>query len=475
MSKFKLLAVAIAATLAAPAAFAGVVTLTGGTGPEILPSNAFFDATSLASNPTRAVNVLATASSVYLGRTAPYIIRLNLSQGLFSADPTTPLAVGGTGTRVKVGGTGSGLNTVSYTITPAGTGVAVGDGIQFAATGITINGVAALGAPGSTLSATAQVFDPNTSTQLGSDSTVILVRTIEGWVVTFTPGVNTQRIDVGSPSLKRFFGTGTVGTAVETTVFNAGRVAVITNTTLTSVLTLNLATATAPVNIFGADLSPFKTITGGTGGSVYLATAAGCPTGGSIAATVAINNLSAAIAVSTTAAAVNTAGFLCFDSNAITNVNAQTLSSSLAVAQASHNAGPTVTSTSTTLENMQFNGSNADVSSFNPGTNTSIVSFLRVSNTSLAPGKLSITPTCDTGLSPGTAVVTSIAAGRSVLIEAAHLELGGGVVATGAGSCGAGVKSRLSITGEFDGMRVQNFMRHNTSVGVVTNNVNNAN
>ena len=121
---------------------------------------------------------------------------------------------------------------------------------------------------------------------------------------------------------------------------------------------------------------------------------------------------------------------------------------------------------------LAYNGANATVMHFNPASNTTVQSYLRITNTSAAAGKLSIKMTCDDGTSPGTAVITSLEAGKSILVESDNLEQGLAPVNAGSGKCTSG-KSRLDLTGEFGTMAVQNFMRNITSVGTINTNVNN--
>lgn len=474
MSKYKIIAVAIAAALAAPAAFATTVTVGAGPAtPEILPSNAFVDATIVASNFSKVMTVAADATSVYLGRTTGYNIRITLSQGVFAGNPVAT-AAGFTG-GVSLAGGGDNLNTATFAVVPdAGAagpparaaGVKTGDGIQFVAGAIDIDGVAALGTGGS-ISVAVQVFDPVGGNQLGATINATLINTIQGWVVTYTGGDAEQRIDVGATSAKRFFGTTTVGSGAAITPFNAGRIAVALAPALTNPMGLATGTATAPVTIAGADLTAFK----GTG-AVYLATADTCPTTASIPATVAVNSLSAAISNTTTVAAVNTAGFICFNGNDTVAIPAQSISSSVAVAQLNTISAPSVTSTNLTA--MSFNGSVANVKHFNPGSNVDQVSYLRVSNESSTAGLVSVAGICDSGVAAPTTATFTLGAGQSRLLTSQTLEAGTGLT-TAMGACATPGKLRLTVTGEFAPMAVQNFLRNNSSAGQINTNVNNEN
>ena len=81
---------------------------------------------------------------------------------------------------------------------------------------------------------------------------------------------------------------------------------------------------------------------------------------------------------------------------------------------------------------------------FNPGSNTAQVSRLRLLNTGDAEAEVTITGMDDRGMSPGSAVEVTVAAGASRTLTAAELESGGPGM-TGALGDGAG-KWRLTVT-----------------------------
>ena len=83
---------------------------------------------------------------------------------------------------------------------------------------------------------------------------------------------------------------------------------------------------------------------------------------------------------------------------------------------------------------------------FNPGSNTSQVSRLRLLNTGEEAAQVMIEGTDDRGMSPGSAVEVAVAAGASRTLTAAELESGGPGM-TGALGDGAG-KWRLTVTSE---------------------------
>ena len=149
MSKFNfnLVAVAIAAALAAPAAFATTVAVTGGVGPEVLPTNAFTSNAVIATNANRSLAVTVDGSSLYLGRTTPFNVRLTLSQGQFVTANPAPTLVGFQSATVIGGGIGT--SSITYSVLPRATGAAAADSITFGTTQIAINTLGALASDGS--------------------------------------------------------------------------------------------------------------------------------------------------------------------------------------------------------------------------------------------------------------------------------------------------------------------------------------
>ena len=465
MSKYKLIAVAVAAALAAPAAFATTVTVgtPGSTGPAVLASNAFIDATVVASNINTPIEIKADANSVYLGRTTGYNIRLTLSQGVFSANPSVSLL--GATDSASIAGGGNNGNTVTFAVTPdVALGVREGDGITIPASALSVDAVAALGA-GGTVSIKVQVFDPVGGNQLGTDINATVIQTVEGWKVDYFAGADSQRIDVGAASGKKWFGGTAVNSGSAVTTFNAGRVVLDTAYTngLDSFVPLT-NNATFALVISGADFSAFR-----APGAVYLATAATCPTAGSIPAAVSADGLSASIPATTTLLPFIAVPYICFDGTGTTVIAAQDISASVVVSQANAIPSPSFGSGDTLLS-LKYNGPVVDVNHFNPASNANQESYLRISNPSATPGLVTVDGVCDDGTA-GTPASFTLGAGQSRLLTSKTLELGTGLN-SGLGSCTAG-KWRLVVTGEFAEMKVQNFLRNVTTAGMINTNVNN--
>ena len=463
MSKLNLVAVAIAAALASPAAFATTVTVADGAnvGPEVLAQNVFDEASDVASNVTRTMTVKADATSVYLGRNTGYNVRLTLSQGVFAGNPVATNE--GDTVSASIAGGGDNQNTVTFSVQPAATGVTEGDGISFAPGAINVDGVAALG-NGGQIDVAVQVFDPVGGNQLGATVNATLIRTVQGWAVSFVPGDASQKIDVGAASSKRYFGDENVGSGNAATLFNAGKVEIGYADALTSSAGLNSATAVASLTVTGSDFSAFRTLTTPpAAGSIYLSDAAACTTAGTtIPMTIAANGQSASIAAGQTVDAVD-GMHVCFDNNGVTQISSQTLSASAGVTQTGTVAAPAV---SGALRAMEYNGPVVFVDHFNPASNPAQESYLRVINDSATAGLVTIDSTCDDGTTVDPMSFT-LGAGEARQVNASALE-------AESGACSGG-KRRLTVTGEFATMKVQNFLRNRTSNGVINTNVNNEN
>lgn len=472
MSKYKVLAVAVAAAMAASTAYAVTVTATATT----VNSNQFDTAADVAALP--ATTIAADVSDTYLGRTVGYNVRVTLSTGKIATSPTIT-AVGGATSASLITGTGTtGQTEFVVRVVPNAAGTQVGEG--FTITGMTVDNVQSLGAGGS-IALNGQVSDPTTGSALPkSDFSKAVFTTKEGVSVAFAATAGANLIDVGQPSSKKFFteAASPIGSGTAAKLFNAGLIT-ITDATGVPAWLANTGTAAVTVTTTDGDFTAFKD-SGLNTGSIFLSDVSTCATSIGAEATISTDGKTAtfaARALSTLDPAEAPAvaaydAYVCFDGNGVTEMTMGNVKASVTV-----NPGAgflPFTSGIGELAPLAYNGPVVIVDSFNPGSNPYIVSFLRISNTSGTSGRVTIKPTCDDGTSPGTAVITSLAGGKSVLVEADHIENGGGAVNLGAGKCAAG-KSRLQVVGEIGGMKVQNFMRHNTSIGVINNNVNNSN
>lgn len=490
MSNKKLIAFAIAAALSSPLAMATTVTIGAGpaSAPEVLPTNAFTTDAIVAKNTSKVVTIKADADDVYLGRTTGYNIRIELLKGKFSqampatlVDAVGPPAlnglIGNTASATLAGGGTIGATSATYSITPVGSGVTAGDGIQFDVDQIQINNLINLTG---NVDIRIKVSDPVGGNQLGSTVDATLISTKQGWVISYAAPVDAtfgskQRIDVGSGSNKKLFSPdGTVHSmsAGTSTLYSAGTITAALAAGLTDAMGLDATVATVDLTVSGDNFAPFK-----TGNKVFLSSATNCSAIVGTALAVATNNLSATnTAAAQTVANVGTAS-VCFQADTTTAIAAQSLAGSAFVKQTNFLDSP-ATSESTEFLNMAFNGIVKTVSSFNPSSNASVDSLLRVINTSSTSGLFTIDGTCPDGTALTKATFTLAGGNNAVQYNSAELQtgtvgVGKPALSAALGTCPTTGRLRLTVTGEVGTAEVQNFLRANTSAGFITSGHNN--
>jgi hypothetical protein len=480
MSKNNLLALAVAAALAAPTAFATTLTVTAPT----VNSNQFVDET-VAVNLANAT-VAATASDNYLGRTVGYNVRVKLSAGVIKTTPTIA-ATGGAASATLVTGTGApGSTEFVVNVVPGSGGTQVGEGFIIGgdpdaggtavAVALEVEDLAALGA-GGTVALSGAVYDPTTAIELpGSAFSKTVLTAKQGVAVAYTATTTPNVIDVGQPSGKKFFtgASALIGSGVSGNLFNAGVVSINNATGVDAWLP---GTGTADVTVTGEDFSAFvNTATTGTNAKIFLAEDAACATAIGAAGTIAKDGKSATftgVALNTLSVAAPFDAHVCFDANGAAQIARQDIKASAVVKPGA--AFLNYTAPVGGLASMAYNGPVVNVLTFNPAKNVAQESFLRISNTSNIGGKVTVEGTCDDGTAMATPVSFNLEAGKSVLLTAGEIENGSTIkgLSNGLGACSAG-KSRLVVTGEFSTMQVQNFIRNVNSAGTTTTNVNNA-
>lgn len=479
-TKLSLLAAGLAIALVAPSAFA--ITLTADSAATKVAAVDVKDNTTVVAMAAFSIGV--SNSDLIIGRTTGFSVRVDLANGAkFNAlgAPTIGAALtAGTAWSATVAAGGVGQSFVVYSVQPvAGSaGVINGAALSWAADAIKLDTVSNLSTSGNTASATVTFADPNTAQQILAPKTAIVASSDNAlsFSVDTTSANANSRIDVGanttlgSASKTRFSPTGVLSDGAGVTWYNPGKIVIGVKAGVMS----TAASATA-FTWSGADTAAltltgdFSAFTAANGGKALLVAAGGCT--------------SAAPTVVSTG--VVTASTIVF-SDTYTNTHNQDIcliaSGTKVISTTATPVSAVVTRTAASRSNngsgaglpLLYNGANAKVDHFNPASNATVQSYLRVTNTSDAAGKLSIKLTCDTGTSPGTAVVNSLGAGQSILIESGNLENGTGPVNVGSGSCASG-KGRLDLTGEFGTMAVQNFMRNIISSGVINVNTNNQN
>ncbi len=115
---------------------------------------------------------------------------------------------------------------------------------------------------------------------------------------------------------------------------------------------------------------------------------------------------------------------------------------------------------------LQFNGDVVEIQFVNSQNNVTQRSRVRLSNTGGTNGIVTFTGIDDDGTASTGSSSLTLLAGESVIVKIGDIEDGTGVITTGAMGTppkGSG-KWRLTITAEFDGMEVTNFIRHDGNI-----------
>lgn len=421
-------AVAIAAALVAPAAHA--VTLTAGAGATV-NQNQFASPTAAAAVAT--FTVAADATDPYLGRTVGYNVRVTLPAGVTIATGGTPTiaAAGGAASATLVAGTGAvGSNTFTVLVVPKTTppaGTAVGEG--FTASGLLIAGTSL--ANGGTVVASVNVVDPTTALPLATTSGSVLTA-IQGVAVTYAPttGTAVNKIDVGTPSLKRYLVASpyAVGAGSNALSFQAGNVVIGEATGVAAWLgTGATAAATATVTLTGIDFNPFKTSSaaGNTPAFVQL---------GGVAGTVSADGTSVTFPAVALSGGLPKNLSVVLNPNSVVAIKAQNIKASVVVTPA-----PTYSPFSNEggLASLAFNGYEVKFQNVNPAGNPRAQSFVRLTNSSSVACPVTLSGVDDNGAASAGNVVTSIPVGASVTFNSEDLE-NGSSKGTGAFGDGAG-------------------------------------
>lgn len=499
MSKFNLLSAAVVVALAATAPAYAYTVKSAATTPA--PGTPVTVATVDIEDATTAVtatgiNVNLSGSDLIIGRTVGFTVKISLKDGakLAAAAPATP-AIGAAvdsatasedwSIAVAAGGA-VGDDYVIYKFNPGADPFGVKSGDLFAAAmSLTVKGVAALANAGSTVSAEVMFADPGTAAQIMPPSvSAVILRSADPLKFAITGGETTKKIDVGSGngnSKTTFSINGDINTSAAAgntaQFFNAG---VPSAGVQTGVLDAAgggfawVAADTVDLTLSGS-FAAFKTTSPANGASVYLVAAGKTCNATPVAADILKAGTVSNTAVTfkgVSATAFNTNLGICFVAPAVASkvvIDATTIQASAVVTRDSTEAD---NSGSAVAKPMVYNGPVIEVDAFNPASNTAQLSYLRISNTSGLAGKASISRVCDDGTTKGSTSL-SIAAGATVALTAEQLENGGNGIATGFGACPAGQKARLTVTGEFNGMKVQNFLRNSSTI--INTNVNNNN
>lgn len=490
MSKNNLIALAIAAALASPSAFAFEVKTDGTT----VATVDIADATTAVALDSLSVDVVGT--DLIIGRTTGFSVRVELSNGAEFATLGAPTVGSALGTpddpataandstlwsvSLASGGVGFGYAVYSVQPTASSEGIVAGPALSWAANAITVDNAAGLAKAGATLSTTVTFADPNTAQEILKAQTAQIAKSANPLVFSIdtSAGDVKAKVDVGSTdnygSKMSFSPDGDVGDIAQTLRFNAGLVDIDVAAGINAV---NDATAAFTWDVADTvELTVDGKLTAFATAGVVLNSAATCAsaTDGQVGVVD-----SAKAVISGTLAQVD-GQYLCFAAPGTKVIEATAV-----------NANAIVERTATGLTNsgsddalsLAYNGAVRFVNHFNPSANVAQESFLRVTNTSAVAGKITIDGICDDGTASISPASFELGAGRSILLTSKDIESGNSIkgLSQGLGACtadaAAGVTSkyRLTITGEVGSLEVQNFLRNVNSAGTVTTNVNNAN
>ncbi len=490
----RVLAAALAAVIASPAAFAATVTATG--------NNHAFELTAVA--PVTAINNAAVnynleAGDILIGRTQAsgnVNVRLNLTGASFSGAPTITVPVGqGTivGAPVFAG------STLTFVIQPpaAAPGMVAGPLFTIGAGDLSLTGATGLATLGGTVSVTVDARDVT--------SGLVLQSPITGTVLT------------SALSAANSFGAATTSTADVTlgkARFVTGGAPVIdaTNVQLGTITLNPRSTASTSArgsgyadyinadNLFQLDVGDPAVLFSATPArdrldvrvnftndagftNVYLSS--GACVAGVGAITAAAGTLSPLtdggsfwsggieLSNATTANTYN----ICARVNGTTAIEQQTITAQAGISYITAGVRDVALSSATNIHTIGFNGTSVNVFHINPASNAAQESYIRVTNRSTASGTVRITGTCDSGEVSSTEVSFTLAGGNAVQLSSTDLENGstktGSTRLTFTGACTG--KRRINVTGEFSPMSVQNFLRNSNTGGTVNTNVNNDN
>lgn len=481
--------IAIASFVAAAFASTGAHAMTAAAAaPQTVPSNLFKTATQTVKN-SQVFSITAAGTDVFLGRTTGFNVVITLTGAKFKVDGTAPVggtaigsAGGGSAWTVSKAGGGAGTSSITYSVQPiAGSiGITQGSLLNFAAGDITLDNTA-LGTTGGKVSVSIAFNDPVGGNTLAT-ATSDLITAVDGVAYSAPNGTTTTRIDVGtngSHGSKTYFSSTGGIKVLDTAVFEAGTFTLVPATAAncygSTLGTLNCTNSGAGATDTWQFDAANDTVTVGVSGSVGLA--AFTQTGASVFVTTAGSTCSAAVISVSGIIAAATAGSttvnafkpaaaggsytvcLSVPSTNTTTIAAQSLALNVALDFASTDVTDP-SANSGTLNALAYNGTVRDVYFFNPASNTTQTSLLRVVNPSATSGLVTVSGVMDGGTASSGSVSFTLGAGKGVTLTSAELESGssGNVTLSGALGTGTG-KWHLTTTGEFSGMQVMSVTR----------------
>ena len=481
MSKFNKCVLAGAISLVfsgAALAASTIVTTNGSFAHEVTKSSASGDPTAQAA----AVSLNVQAPDILIGRssvTGQVTVSGTINGATMASAPVVTFPAPGAGTAASLqGSVTAGTNSFQFVVLPPD--VAAGGFAQgniFTITALDLKDATALSTLGGQVTVTIEVKDTTTGTLLSSATVKPVLTSVQG-SATVNTGAAPTTIDVMSPSLKTKFLTNPLFTTLGTVAVSQANVGTVASPALASVLGTGAAGNTSAADEFQFDaandeLDLTLTVPSADAFTAFYARKTAC-TGVVAPATDVVFTQVGTTNEYTASADIDVATGVTYNICAVvdgtTKIDAQTigLKSQIDLGGALTIDPPAVTTEA--FHVLKYNGSVAKVDHFNPASNTDQVSYLRIINPSTSDGLVHIEGVCDDGTAQASVNLT-LNAGNAVLLTAADLKNGAKGLSAGLAQCSTG-KSRLTVTGEFAGMRVQNFLRNVTTAGQVNTNVN---
>lgn len=444
-----------------------------------------------APNPTADARIVAfgvTAPDILIGRTNA-TGQITVEAVITGAVLRNALVVGNVGPQagavVNTMSAAAGASAFQFTITPPPAPGFQATAPLFLIDPIQLQAATGLATLGGNVSIAFTIKDTTTASVLSSAPATPILTSIEATQVVNTPG-GVATIDVFAPSLKRLF----VG---NTTVRTLGTVAVSRVTPVipgVSAFTQGTGAASNSDGLFfqydvandEVDLTLSVPNAGGFqgAGNGFFADTAACsdPASGTAIA-FAVDPVDATQYMAS-APIANFSGVtynICAVASGTAEIAAQTIGLTSQVNLAGALTKDPAPVNTAAFSVLQFNGPVVKVQSFNPASNPSVDSLLRVLNTSAVGGLISIDSVCQDGATRGPISFT-LAGNNQVQYSSGELESGTAgagkpALSGGLGVCAAGGRSQLTVTGQIPTMEVQNFLRSSTSAGLVTSGHNN--
>ncbi len=401
---------------------------------------------------------------------------------------------------------GIGSNVATFTVSPGTTpaGLPAGEIMQFAANQLDVTSLASTLGAGLPVKADIVLFDPVTAQILLTLQQQVLYTAAEATTTTINGGDTLKRIDVGGSGgasgdddSKTLFSPGTAPTTigpinnpVHQDYFFAGTVeaglvsplksSVGTVASLWDSLGTNPGTGTfqyastsidnLDVTVSGSDFSSFAQMWLEDASNPAVIAGDECNPGNLAAANLATIGADTAAMTAPIATVTGDLYNICIQVDGVTVVEAQDLN-----ATAQIDLDPLATMSGLLVDPalagnaitpLQFNGDVLEIHFFNDNQNTGQESRLRISNKGDTAGLVRVVGIDDAGVvSPEATLV--LAAGHSAQVRSEDFVNGTGIV-TGAMGLPTKGKWRLTVTAEYEGLEVTNFIR-NIESGIITN------